>query len=77
MEIREEADVSAELDVRALNSAPPAFQFRVIQKGVVLYESSPGERADVEVKIARTYHDLKPRLEEHWELRKERVIESG
>ncbi len=75
--IQEETDISRHFDVRALNNASPLFQFRVIQQAKVLYESSPEERADIEVEIDWRYHDLKPHMEEHWAERRKRVIESG
>ncbi len=75
--IQEEADVKREIDVRALNNKDPEFQFRVIQEGIVLYESSPEERADVEVRIDRRYHDTKPHLEEHRKQRRKKVVSSG
>ena len=60
------------LDIRALNVASPRFQFRVIQNGDILYGSSPEERADIEVNIDWSYHDVKPLLQEHWELRRKK-----
>ncbi len=74
--IQEEIGISRQLDIRALNNASPRFQFRVIQNGEILYESSLEERADIEVAIDRRYHDLKPLLQEHWDQRR-KVIESG
>lgn len=75
--IQEEAGISRELDIQALNDASPRFQFRVIQNAKVLYESSPEERADIEVNIDRRYHDVKHHLEEHWDQRRKKVIEGG
>lgn len=75
--IQEETGISRRLDIRALNNASPLFQFRVIQNGEVLYESSPEERAEIEVNIDWRYHDVKPLLQEHWDQRRKKVIESG
>ncbi|MFW6376313.1 MAG: hypothetical protein ACOCZJ_04060 [Thermoplasmatota archaeon] len=49
----------------------------MIQKGKILYQTDPKERADIEVMIDRKYHDIKHHLEEHWEERKNKVIEGG
>ncbi len=75
--IQEEIDVEPRFDVNALNEADTRFQFRVIQQGIVLYESSPDERADIEVEIDRKYHDIKHHLEEHWTERRRRVMGDG
>ncbi len=75
--IQEEIEIDREFDVNSLNEADARFQFRVIQHGTVLYESNPSERADIEVKIDRKYHDIKHHLEEHWGERRKRVIEDG
>ncbi len=75
--IQEEVEIPRQLDIQALNTASPRFQFRVIQHGKVLYESTPKERADIEVEIDRRYHDLKPHLEEHWTERRKRLIKNG
>lgn len=75
--IHEEIDLDREIDITALNKADPRFQFRVIQKGNILYQTDPKERADIEVMIDRKYHDIKHHLEEHWEERKKKVIEGG
>ncbi|GEM_PF-3201317 len=75
--VQEEIDIERRFDVIALNEADARFQFRVIQNGTVLYESSPSERADIEVKIDRKYHDIKHHLEEHWKERRKRVMEDG
>lgn len=73
----QEIDIERRFDIKALNEADARFQFRVIQHGKVLYESSPSKRADIEVKIDRNYHDIKHHLEEHWTERRKRVIEDG
>jgi len=75
--IQEEIEIDREFDVNSLNEADARFQFRVIQHGTVLYESNPNERADIEVKIDRNYHDIKHHLEEHWAERRKRVMEDG
>jgi len=75
--IQDEIEIDREFDVNSLNEADARFQFRVIQHGTVLYESNPSERADIEVKIDRKYHDIKHHLEEHWRERRKRVIEDG
>ena len=75
--VQDEIEIDREFDVNSLNEADTRFQFRVIQHGKVLYESNPSERADIEVKIDRNYHDIKHHLEEHWAERRKRVIEDG
>ena len=75
--IQQGLDVARQIDVTALNNADSRFQFRVIQKGQVLYQSDPKKRADIEVDIDRRYHDIKAHLEEHWTERKKKVIEDG
>lgn len=69
--LQQESGIHRELDVRALNRGTARFRFRVIQEGVVLYETDPSRRADVEGRIARAYHDTRPIVRRHWATRQQ------
>lgn len=75
--MREEADVSREIDVRALNRSDPMFSFEVIREGELVYEADPAKRVDVEQAIERRYHDMKPLVEEYRTEMKRRTSQHG
>lgn len=45
------------LDVRVLNDAPPAFQFRVVRDRGLLWEADRAERVRFEGRVFREYQD--------------------
>ena len=45
------------LDIRILNEAPPAFQFRVVRERCLLFESDRSARVRFEAGVFAAYHD--------------------
>ena len=54
-----------EIDVVLLQQASLALQFEAINRGKILYERSPSERASYEEYVLKRYMDIKPLLEEY------------
>jgi hypothetical protein len=55
----------AQVQVVALNQAPPLLAYQVVRHGILLYERNRDERIDFEVRTRKIYFDLKPRLDFH------------
>lgn len=60
MRLRRAAGYPLPVDVRVLNHAPPAFCYRVIRSGAVLFVRDDGRRTDFETLTLSRYFDFAP-----------------
>lgn len=60
-----EAYTDREVQVVALNRAPPLLAYQAVRYGKLLYERSRAERIDFEVRARKMYFDFKPWLDFH------------
>lgn len=56
------------VDLILLNVAPLVLQFRVISEGIVIYSTDEQARVDFETSVLYRYFELKPLLDEYYQL---------
>ncbi|MCB0189291.1 MAG: nucleotidyltransferase domain-containing protein, partial [Caldilineaceae bacterium] len=65
------------VDVVALNLAPVAFQFQILQTGLLVLERNRTERCLFQMQVMSRYYDAKPFLRYHQATTVRRIQEKG
>lgn len=61
------------VDLILLNVVPLILKFRVISEGIVVYSADEQARVDFETSVLYRYFDLKPLLDEYYQLLMEEI----
>jgi hypothetical protein len=61
-------------DIRILNVMPLVLKFKVLKEGKLLFSNDEQKRIDFETEVIDRYFELKPYIDEYYELLKERIL---